>query len=482
MIPITDEARWLMTAGAVAAARFHARGMPVDLPYCIEAQKRLKEDMRRIEADAWLTDEGKVWKTRHGSLASLSDDNQIRDILFNALHLEAPEGSHTKTGRQSVARDTLNELDHPLVDRILEYKKRDKVQNTFLASIIRETVDGKMHPFFHVCGGAKEDGENTVRTYRTSSSDPNFQNMPIRDPEMGPIVRNAIRAPAGWCIVELDYSKIEVHANTWYHKDPTMIQYLVDDHDMHSDMARECYMLSMDEYKGLKPKPKEARNIAKGLFVFANFYGSYWYGVAPSLWKAMRQTKLVLHDGTPLEVHLSRKGINELGLPKRGEDGRIESPRPGTFCRHIMEVEKRFWGVRFAGYDRWKKEWYADYQKKGYFDTLAGFHHEGVFSRNEVISTPGQGTGSHCKMRSIINVTEMVSKNHMRAYPNAEIHDSILGLAPENEVDDYIANATIEMVDRVKAAWPWIITPIGVEAEVSPPGGTWYEKKPRKVV
>ena len=64
MIPITDNARWLMTTGAIAAARLHARGMPVDLPYCINAQSTLKEEMRRIEADAW---KNYSWKARHQS-------------------------------------------------------------------------------------------------------------------------------------------------------------------------------------------------------------------------------------------------------------------------------------------------------------------------------------------------------------------------------------------------------------------------------
>ena len=481
IVPITDSARWLMTAGAIAAAKMHDHGITVDIPYCINAQKQLAEDIRRIEADAWKQETGKAWKKKYGSSASLGDDNQARDVLFNVLKLEPPEGSTTTTGVQSVGKDVLEELDDPFVDEILAYKKREKTSNTFLAGIIREAVDGVVHPFWNVCGSAKEEGENTVKTYRTSGSDPNFQNMPIRDPEMGPIVRNAIRAPKGKCIVEVDFERIEVHSNTWYHKDRNMMKYLADPaKDMHRDSAQQCFMLSDAEYRTCLPRPKEVRNVAKGDFVFAGFYGSYWYKMAPKLWKKMRQLKLQTGDGKVMAEHLLRKGIKELGRPPRGSDGRIGSPKDGTFCRHIQKVEDYFWKTMFPGYDQWRRDWFAEYQKKGYFDTLAGFHHEGVFRRNEVINTPGQGTASACKMRGLINLTTVLEERNMESYPNGEVHDSILGIVPVSEVEEYVALAQWAMVDELRAAWPFICTKIGVDFEVTPPGGTWHEKRPYK--
>ena len=105
-----------MTAGAIVAAKMHDHGITVDIPYCINAQKQLAEDIRRIEADAWKQETGKAWKKKYGSSASLGDDNQARDVLFNVLKLEPPEGSMTTTGVQSVGKDVLEELDDPFVD------------------------------------------------------------------------------------------------------------------------------------------------------------------------------------------------------------------------------------------------------------------------------------------------------------------------------------------------------------------------------
>jgi len=256
-----------------------------------------------------------------------------------------------------------------------------------------------------------------------------------------------------------------------------MIQYILDDYDMHSDMAKECFLLSDEEYNGLKPKSKTARNAAKGNFVFAEFYGSFWAQVAKKLWKDAQQLNLTLSDGTPLREHIKRKGnITGLGKLDRKE-GKMQRPAEGTYLHHIMEVENRFWQERFSGYDQWRKTWYGEYQRKGYFDTLVGFHHSGYFSKNQVINTPSQGTASHCKLRGLINLTNAIREKKMRGYPCAEIHDSIISLVPQEEVQDYLYLVNKAMVTDVMQAWKWIITPIAIEAEVTPAGGTWHEKK-----
>lgn len=475
----TDEARWLMTAGACAAARMHGRGMPIDIDYCRAAQKELWDKMEVIQEEAWKGEGGKEWRKRYGDEASLSNDNQLRPIVCDVLKLQLPADALTKGGKVSMKADVLEDLDHPLIDQVLEYRKFEKAAGTFLTGLIREEVDGKIHPFFHVCGF--EGGENTVVTYRTSSSDPNFQNQPIRDPVIGKIIRSSFRAPPGWCFVEVDYSGIEVHAAAWYHKDPTMLEFLRTGHDMHKDFTRDCFILTEEDYANVLPKPKEARNVVKNQFTFAEFYGSYWPSVAAGLWKMMRRRKLLLKGGRTFEAHLACKGITGLGAPKYDARGRMGSPARGTFCKHIQEVEDALWNKYFPKYAQWRKDWVADYRRTGGFSTLTGFRHEGAFRRNEVINTPIQGTACHCKLRGLIGLTDTVCKRKIRGFPNAEIHDSLISLVPEEEVQDYLGICHDEMVTKVKKAWPFIITPISIEADVSPAGGTWYEKAAVKI-
>ena len=473
----TDEARWLMTAGAIAAARMHAHGMPVDVGYCKQARADLKKKMAETQDKAFNeTDGGRAWVKKYGADASLSNDNQLRYVLFEALGLEPQEGAVTKTGRLQVGKDAIDDLNDPLVDLVLAYGKYEKAANTFLAGIIRETVDGVLHPFFHVCGF--EGGTNTVVTYRSSSSDPNFQNMPIRDPEIGKIIRSSFRAPPGWCIWEADYSGLEVHSNAWYHKDPVMLKYLADGYDFHRDFTLECFKLTPEEYAGLKPKPKALRNVTKNAFTFPEFYGSYWKQVAAGLWK--KKKGVTLANGMTVEQHMARRGIKGLGELQKDDRGNANHAPAGTFYKHLQTVEQSLW-KRFAVYNKWRETWYKAYQKEGGFTTLTGFRHEGVFRRNEVINTPGQGTGSQCKLRGLIGLTQALVNRKMEGYPVAEIHDSIVGLCPEEEVDAVLRTCQQEMVDNVKAAWPFIITPLGIEADVCPPGGTWYEKAARAI-
>jgi hypothetical protein len=85
-------------------------------------------------------------------------------------------------------------------------------------------------------------------------------------------------------------------------------------------------------------------------------------------------------------------------------------------------------------------------------------------------------------MRGLINLTTVLEERGMASYPNGEVHDSILGVVPVSEVEEYVALAQWAMVDELRAAWPWICTAISISADVTPPGGTWHEKKAHKAV
>ena len=146
----------------------------------------------------------------------------------------------------------------------------------------------------------------------------------------------------------------------------------------------------------------------------------------------------------------------------------------------VKQTEDALW-KRFPKYAEWRVKWYQDYCRTGGFSTLTGFRHEGLFRRNEVINTPGQGTASQCKLQALIWLLQASDKRKIRGGPCAEIHDSIIGIIHKDDVNAYLALCVKCMVTDLKKAWPFIITPIGIEADVSPAGGTWYEKAPREL-
>jgi len=454
---ITPEANALLHDGLHALSKASDRGIPVDVAYCKHQQKRLAKRIFKLEEKVWKTDIGKEWKRKYGVRAKLSDPDQARHIIFNVLKMDESDG-------RSVSKDVLLGLDHPITKPILKARGYEKASGTFLNNIIRETVDGLMHPGFHL---------HRVITFRSSSSGPNFQNFPMRDPEIAKLVRSAFRAPPGWVIVEFDYSSLEVRVGTCYHMDPMMVTYLKDSTtDMHRDSAMDCYRLEQDQVM------KNSRYAAKNRYVFPEFYGSYWAQVAPDLWKAIAELGLTLPDGTGLYDHLAAQGIHELGHIQESESSKGRGrPSPNSYLKHIMQVESNFWGARFPVYAQWKKDWYKKYQKRGYLDTLTGFRCSGVMKRNEVINSPVQGSAFHCLLKAFIETQRDLEKRKMEAHLVGQIHDSAVGLSPIGELPDFLRVANECSTARLMDAWDWIKVPLEIEVEVSPDGGTWYEKE-----
>lgn len=299
-----------------------------------------------------------------------------------------------------------------------------------------------------------------------SSSQPNFQNLPVRNKEIGGYIRKCFIPRKGRRIVEIDYSGIEVRIAAAYHHDPVMISYIKDkSKDMHRDMAAQCYILDPDEVS------KESRYCAKNQFVFPQFYGSYYQQCCVHLWESIERMDLKTASGESVKKHLKRKGIKELGAcdPK-------QKPIKGTFEYHIQKVEEDFWGRRFSVYGQWKEDWYAKYRKEGGISMLTGFRIEGLFKKNEVLNYGIQGAAFHCLLSSLIKMQKYLNKNKMKSMIVGQIHDSMVGDVVEEELQDYLGKAHEIMTEQIPAQWSWINVPLEVEAEVTSIDGSWYEK------
>src|SRR4029077_4537362 len=114
--------------------------------------------------------------------------------------------------------------------------------------------------------------------------------------------------------------------------------------------------------------------------------------------------------------------IDELGEC----DPDVYDPRPGTFEEHVKKIERNFWDVRFRGYLDWKRDFYAEYLKRGRFDMLTGFRCEGVFEKNQVVNFPIQGSAFHCLLWALVDLQRWIIKNKMGSLIVGQIHDSML--------------------------------------------------------
>lgn len=440
----TRNAYILMHRGAQALARAERQGIRVDVPYCENKHAHLT---RKIELMTKRVEESPLyarWRRVYRDRTNIDSNAQLAHVLYKVMGIEPP--SLTSSGQGATDEAALGRIKGvPELEWILEIRKLRKLRDTYLEAFMREQHDGYIHPFFNL---------HTVRTYRSSSDRPNFQNIPTRDKEAKRTTRRALLPRPGHQFIEADYSGIEVAIGACYHKDPVMLKYIKDPHsDMHLDMARQIFMLP-----DLEKSFPTLRQAAKNGFVFPQFYGDYYANNARHLseWTKLplkgryRSGQGVMTPGdVPMADHLMENGI-------KGFKDLVD---------HLEGVERDFWGRRFAVYEQWKQSWVKDYQRRGYLDMYTGFRCSGIMKRNEVVNYPIQGSAFHCLLWSFIRLDEIARAEGWRSAPVCQIHDSILMdvWPPELEYVKQVVTrvTTVELAQ----AWPWIIVPLTIDID-----------------
>jgi len=180
--PLTSEAYQLLHEGTLALARAERAGIRIDMDYIIKVKKKITRKIEGLEESFKETGFYKEWKkSLKGKTININSNPQLQTFLYKVKGIEIEK--ETTTGQGSTDDETLKQLNLPELDQILEIRKLKKIRDTYLEGFEREQVDGFIHPFFNL---------NNVRTYRSSSADPNFQNVPKRDKEAMEICRRAL--------------------------------------------------------------------------------------------------------------------------------------------------------------------------------------------------------------------------------------------------------------------------------------------------
>lgn len=454
--------------GQLALAEVERRGVRVDRGALDATMERMDRDIAKRERKLMASKVWKTWQRVYGHKANIGSKSQLRQVLFGEMGYAVTK----KTGKAEVAavdKDVLEKIDHPFVRRLMRFESMKKTEKTYLVGLKRELVqhsDGYwyVHPSYNL---------NIARSIRSSCDKPNFQNNPVRDPEIAEIVRRLyVPYRADWHFGEIDQAQVEVRVAATYNEDPVMIKYIKDKStDMHRDSACEIFLLEPGQVI------KEARHAAKNQFVFPEFFGSCYFQIAPAIWDAMTRRKLTAGvDGPPMKDWLRKKGIAELG---DCDPDRIKSngTKAGTFVHHMKAVEDKLW-KRFAVYKQWKRQWFERYQRDGGFGSHFGFAWNTPMSRNESVNYPIQCDAFHVGcLWPLIRLVERMRKSKMKSFAVGEIHDSIQFSIHPKEVDDVLNLARRVMVDEAMEAHPWINVPLEVECEVAPAGEPWFAKK-----
>lgn len=453
IVPHLKEANTLLLNGILALSQIESNGIHIDVEYLkntgkVIAQKR-KEILEKLDND----DVVKHWKKKFGQNFNPNSPVQLSYILFDYMGLKPIKT--TATGRAAMDVNILEELadnsDVPMLHDLMELRKLEKAEGTYLKGILRETSeDGFLHPFFYL---------HTAVTYRSSSSSINFQNVPTRNKMVKEMIRGAFLPRKGHKILELDFKGAEVSVACCYHKDPAMKEYLCDPtKDMHRDMAKQLYILDDNEWN------KAIRQAAKNKFVFPEFYGSYYEQTGPDLWKYVILNKCRIgknQDGPDVITHLKSHGIKTLE----------------KFVKHVKKIEDHFWYERFPVYTQWKEDWLEAYAKKGYMDTFTGFRISGPLSRNDIINYPVQGSAFHCLLWTLTQMQAWMLRRNMKSKIVGQIHDSmVIDLDPDEE--EVVLRKAQHLVQiRLPQHWDWIYIPLTIEAEITGVDESWLHKK-----
>lgn len=194
---------------------------------------------------------------------NINSAKQVGEVLFDRLRIDE-KAKKTKTGQYSTNEETLEKLrgKHSIVDAILEYRGIKKLLSTYISSL-PELVNprtNRIHTSFN---------QTVAATGRLSSSNPNLQNIPIRDTR-GKAIRRAFIPAEGESWFSADYSQIELRIMAHLSGDPNLLEAFNKGLDVHAATAAKIYKIPLEEVTSeMRRKAKTANfGIIYGISVF----------------------------------------------------------------------------------------------------------------------------------------------------------------------------------------------------------------------
>lgn len=242
-------------------AEMEATGVTLDTAALKQSSVELTATMNQLEREI-IELAGKSF--------NVNSTRQVGEILFDHLKLD-DKAKKTKSGGYSTSEDILEKLrpKHPIIGKLLEYRGLKKLLSTYIDALpeLIHPETGKIHTSFN---------QAVTSTGRLSSTNPNLQNIPVRD-ELGREIRKAFIPDNEDCIFfSADYSQIELRIMAHLSQDPHMIEAFQSGMDIHAATAAKIYGVALDEVTSdMRRKAKTAN--------FGIIYGISVFGLAERL-------------------------------------------------------------------------------------------------------------------------------------------------------------------------------------------------------
>jgi len=426
--------------GMMALAEVSYNGFASDMEWYEKQQRILKKKVAGIRNDIYQNKDVIRYMKKVDPEFTFTSNDDLRDFFVD--YLEVKIDKKTASGKISVDEEALTKIDHPVADKILELRKLLKIKDTYIKNFIEASFDGRIHPDYTL---------HIARSLRSSSKNPNFQNIPKRNDYAKKVIRKGIKPSKGRYLAEVDFSGIEVSTSVLYHKDPTFLNYLVSDTaDMHRDNAADIWKAGGDDISD------KVRFYAKNCWTFPQFYGDYYASCAIALWENRKEK---LNSGLTCEEHLRKKGIKSFK----------------AFVDHLEGCERILWHERFPVYTKWKKDINKRYQEDGIIETYFGFRFSGYLDKKQTANYPIQGTAFHIMLWCLIRLLKISKKEGWKSKIIGQIHDSMIWDIEPSEREHVLKTIKRVCEGVVVKKFDWITTQFRVDMEISEIDGNFGE-------
>ena len=349
---------------------------------------------------------------------NVSSPAQVGEILFDRLKLDE-KAKKTKTGQYSTSEDVLEKIrsKHPIIGKILEYRGLRKLLSTYidaLPQLINQST-GKVHTSFN---------QTVASTGRLSSTNPNLQNIPIRDAQ-GKEIRKAFIPDEGCVFLSADYSQIELRIMAHLSGDANMLEAFNSGHDIHTATAAKIFKKPIEEVTSdMRRKAKTAN--------FGIIYGISTFGLADRLSIPRSEAKELIEGYFTTYPDV-----------KRYMDEAIQRAKEAGFVETIFG----------------RKRFLADINSQN--SIVRGY------AERNAINAPIQGSAADIIKIAMVKIQSRLDKEQLHTTMTMQVHDELNFNVPASEIEVAKKIVVDEMESAIKLQVP-LIADCGV-------GANWLE-------
>ena len=373
-------------------------GVRIDSNALQASSQHLHEQLSAIEQEVYALS---------GCTFNISSAKQVGEVLFDRLKI-VDKAKKTKTGQYITSEEVLEGLrhKHPVVGKILDYRGIKKLLSTYIEALplLVNPTTGKIHTSYN---------QAVTATGRLSSSNPNLQNIPVRD-DMGKEIRKCFIADEGCLFFSADYSQIELRIMAHLSGDSAMIEAFNMDGDIHAATAAKIYKVPIDQVTAdMRRKAKTAN--------FGIIYGISVFGLSERLQIPRSEAKQLI-------------------------DGYFETyPQIKTYMDNCIEQARQVGYVQTL----WGRKRYLP-------DINSGNSFVRGFAERNAINAPIQGSAADIIKVAMIAIDQAFKKSNLKSQMILQVHDELNFNVYPDELEQVKQIVCHEMQQAIKLNVPLI--------------------------